>query len=279
MLTALTIDNQLQDKWYRKLFDRIRGNSLKVEIKSARGVTLRHIIYTNRNGRINWMKISSVIGSRRNNIICDENISLPSELGFRRFENTEFSIRLATNMGVYILSQLDKTADKIKVGFFDIRGDSTDCISSIIRYTSNVVIVTDNLTAFNLELRRIYEETGASIQATGNRIQLMDCDLVIAPMEIQELLPLSGNTIVLTGFAPTVCLPGLVYYSYYFRMPNKFDGIKPKEIPEEYFAGALYTGARQYQLGSIVPTVCSNYSSSQTSISICNYLEKIAEER
>ena len=120
MLTALTIDNQLQDKWYRKLFDRIRGNSLKVEIKSARGVTLRHIIYTNRIGRINWMKISSVIGSRRNNIICDENISLPSELGFRRFENTEFSIRLATNMGVYILSQLDKTADKIKVGFFVI---------------------------------------------------------------------------------------------------------------------------------------------------------------
>jgi hypothetical protein len=62
-------------------------------------------------------------------------------------------------------------------------------------------------------------------------------------------------------------------------MPNKFDSIKPKELSEEYFAGALYTKARQYELGSIVPTSCRNYSSTQTTMSICKYLSKIVADR
>lgn len=278
MLTALTIENTVKDKWYKELLNKIRGNSVKTEIKSARGVALRHITYVNRTGKIDWFRLDSVICSQRNHLLCSEDVILPAELGFRRFDNREFKIRLASNFGIYALSKLGDTADKIKTGLFDPKGQCTDILPALLKYSSNVVVVSDNLTAFNLEIRRIYEETGATVHISGNRVQLSDCDLVIAPMQIQELLPVSGNCIILSGAAPTVCVSGLVYYDYYFRMPNKFDSIKPKELSEEYFAGALYTKARQYELGSIVPTVCRNASSAQTAVSICKYLEKAAGE-
>jgi hypothetical protein len=279
MLTALTVENATSEKWYKKLVNKARGNSIKTEIKSARGVALRHIIYINRTGKIDWFKLDSVISSQRNHLLCSEDIILPVELGFKRFDNREFKVRLASNFGIFILSKLGKTADKLKTGFYDPRGECADVLAGLLKYSSNVVVVSDNLTSFNLEIRRIYEETGATVQLSSNRVQLMDCDLVIAPMQIKELLPLSGNSIVISGSAPTVCVAGLVYYDYYFRMPNKFDSIKPKELSEEYFAGALYTKARQYELGSIVPTSCRNYSSTQTTMSICKYLSKIVADR
>ncbi|MGN0489574.1 MAG: hypothetical protein ACI4HO_09960 [Ruminococcus sp.] len=279
MLTALTIESLPKENWYKNIFNKIRGNSVKTQVKSARGVALRHITYINRTGKIDWFKLDSIIGSQRNHLLCSEDIILPTELGFKRFDNKEFKIRLSANFGIYVLSKLGEKADLIKTGFFDPKGECTEILGGLLKYSSNVVVVSDNLTAFHNETRRITDETGATVQISSNRIQLMDCDLVIAPMQITELLPLSGNCIVLSGATPTVCVPGLVYHSYYFRMPNKFDSLKPKELSEEYFAGALYTKARQYELGSIVPTVCRNYSSTQTRVSICKYLEKSAESR
>lgn len=277
MLTALTIENINESKWYKNLYNKIRGNSVKVEIKGAHGVPLRHITYTSRNGKIDWFKLNDVIGNQRNHLLCSDDVLLPKELGFKAFDNKEFKVRLSSNFGIYVLSVLGELADKLKIGFFDPRGECPDILPSLVKYSSNIVVVSDNLTAFNLEIRRIYQEQGATVQVTNNRIQLMDCDLIFAPLQITELLPLSGKAVVLSGFPPTVCIPGLVYYEYYFRMPNKFVSIKPKELSEEYFAGALYTKARQYELGSIVPTVCKNFSSSQTSMSICKYFEKLTE--
>ena len=279
MLTALTIESLPKENWYKNIFNKIRRKSVKTQVKSARGVALRHITYINRTGKIDWFKLDSIIGSQRNHLLCSEDIILPAELGFKRFDNKEFKIRLSANFGIYVLSKLGEKADLIKTGFFDPKGECTEILGGLLKYSSNVVVVSDNLTAFHNETRSITDETGATVQISSNRIQLMDCDLVIAPLQITELLPLSGNCILLSGATPTVCVPGLVYDSYYFRMPNKFDSLKPKELSEEYFAGALYTKARQYELGSIVPTVCRNYSSTQTRACICKYLEKSAESR
>ena len=272
MLTALSIENLTSEIWYKKALNKLRGDAVKVDIRSARGVPLRHITYLSRSGAVNWFRLSKLIGAQRNHLLCGDDILLPADMGFRRFDNKAFKIQLASNLGVFVLSKLKNKVSDISVGIYDLRGDCTRLIAEIVRYTDNLTVVTDNLDAYNAAAAAVSEDIGAVVQVTDNRARLMDCAMLIAPEQINELLPLSGNVIVLTGAAPTVCTPGLIYYDYHFRMPNMFDRIKPADLSVEYFAGALYTKARQYELGSIVPTACSNYASSQTYRSICEHL-------
>jgi hypothetical protein len=259
------------------VINKIRGNKINVQIKNARGVSLRHVTYISRNGKLDWTQLNFLIGTQRNHLLCDENIVLPSNMGFRRFDNVDFKNRLAENMGLYILSQLDN--ENIKVGLYDVKGESTDVLKHLVKHCSCPVVVSDNLMAFEYEINSIYEEQGASVQLSNNRGHLADCDLIIAPLFIGEQLPVSDNTLILSGNPPAVSTAGLIYYNYYFRMPNQFDEIKPQELSEEYFCGALYTKARQFELGSIVPTACSNSNSTQTCKSLEEYLKKKVEEK
>lgn len=275
MLTALTVKNVIPKNCLEKIFNRLRGNSIKIEIKSARGVVLRDIVYINRNGKINWYALDSEIGAQRNQLLCTDNILFPKNSGFKRFENIEFKIQLACNLGVYVLSKLKSEIPDIKVGVFDKNACCTNLLEELINYSANIVVVTDYKDEYENTAERIAFSEGAVVSVSENRDALSDCPLVIAPGQINESLPVSGGAIVLTAFAPTICVTGLVYFDYHFRMPNMFDELKPESLSCEYFAGALYTKGRQYELGSIVPTTCSNFSSSQTPRSICDYLIRL----
>lgn len=272
MLTALTIENIKTDKWYKKLFYNIRGNSLYVNIRSARGIVVRDIRYINRNGTVDWYELDREIGAQRNHLLCGENIIFPKNMGFKRFENTQFKIQLACNLGVYVLGKIKSGFPDIKVGVYDKNGDCSGIIREIVNYCDNIFVVTDNIEKYKEAEEKLLSETGAGICVSKNRGALYDCPLIIAPGRIEESLPVSGGAIVLTAFPPTVCVAGLVYFDYCFRMPNMFDRIKPESLRTDYFAGALFTKGRQYELGSIVPTTCSNFTSSQTPRSICDYL-------
>lgn len=279
MLTALTIENIKTDKWYKNFFNKLRGNSIRVEIKSARGVALRNITYINRNGQVDWYALDSEIGAQRNHLLCSDDVVLPAEMGFKRFENTEFKIQLACNLGLFVLSKLKGEIPNVKVGLFDASANCSSLLEDLIKYCGNVAVVSDNIDEYDEITEKISEEYGAEVFVTNNREVLSDCAFVIAPEKICETLPFSGGAVVLSGFAPTVCTAGLVYFDYHFRMPNMFDKIKPDSLSNEYFAGALYTKGRQYELGSIVPTSCSNFGGSQTPGSICDYLVRMNERQ
>ncbi len=275
MLTALTIKNAETDKWYKKILNLIRGNSIIVNIKSARGVVLRDIVYISRNGEVDWYALDAEIGAQRNHLLCDDSIVFPKNMGFRRFENIQFKIQLTCNLAVYTLSKLKGEIPDIKVGLFDADALCTGVLDELVNYCGDVRVVSDCTEVYRNLSEKITASTGAAVAVSESREALADCSLVIAPAQINECLPVSGGAIVLTSFAPTVCVTGLVYFDYHFRMPNMFDRIKPDSLSCEYFAGALYTKGRQYELGSIVPTTCSNFTSSQTPRSICDYLIRL----
>lgn len=276
MLTALTIKNEESKKWYKRLFNSVRGNSLIVNIKSARGVVLRDITYICRNGTVNWFALDNEIGAQRNHLLCDDSIVFPENMGFKRFENTEFKRRLACNLGIYVLSKLKGEIPDIKTGLYDPEGELPNVLKAIVNFCGNTAVVSDNAEAYEKISGEIMDESGASVFISDKRDNLAECELIIAPCRITESIPASGSAIVLTSFAPTVCTSGLVYFDYHFRMPNMFDRIKPESLSCEYFSGALFTKGRQYELGSIVPTTCSNFTSSQTPRSICDYLIRTA---
>ncbi|MBQ5398798.1 MAG: hypothetical protein IIU14_05090 [Ruminococcus sp.] len=271
MLTALTINEIKSDKWYINLLERLRGNSVKTEIKSARGVVLRHITVDKRCERLDWELLDSIIGAQRNHLICSDSIILPKELGFKRFDDSRFRSLLSLNLTLKVISKLKNKLD-LSFALFDPEGDFPYFVPEASRYCSDIVAVTDNPEKYEQAVQTAADDNGASIQLTQSRDRLMDRTLITSPAQIREPLPLPGDSVTLTGKAPTVCLAGLVYFDYHFRMPNMFDRLKPSELSEVYFSAALFTKARQHELGSIVPTTCFNFSSSQTPRSLCEFI-------
>lgn len=270
MLTALTINNVISNKWYQKLLSRLRGNSIRTEIKSARGVVLRHITVDKRYEPLDWELLDSIIGAQRNHLICSDSIILPAELGFKRFDDSYFRSLLSLNLTLKVIAGL-KNKVELSYALYDPDGDFPEFIAEASRYCGDVSVITDYPEKFEDAVSRAADDIGSSVQVSDNRDRLMNCSLVTAPQQIREPLPLRGNSVVLTGKAPTTCVPGLVYFDYHFRMPNMFDRLKPSELSEVYFSAALFTKARQRELGSIVPLTCFNYSSSQTARSLCEY--------
>lgn len=268
MLTSLSVNFPKKGKGWKKFLNYIRKDSVSAEIKKARGVSIKRITYTSYSGRIMLDKIDSIVGAQRNRLLCSKKLSFPDNSGYRRFYSTDFSARLCTNMALSVIKECGNS-ENLKVGIYDLDGDSHDILYHILSLCSDVIVLSDNETAYRYELDRVMNDLGASAIVTKNVNDFVDCNLIIAPSPIEESLPIKNDAVVLTVERPKVQLNGFVYYKYRFKMPNGFDLLKPIECDEEYFCSALYTIASQYELGSIVPTLCGNESSEQTVKSLC----------
>ncbi len=254
-----------------KLTRRLRRDKLDVSIREARGVHLKHITYTGYNGKICLERADKIIGSQRTQLICSDMLVFPENCGYRRFYSREFSVRLCTNMALSVLSACGCASD-LKLGIYDINGDSCDFLYHALEYCSDVTVFTKNAGAYRCVADRALDELGAASVVTQNPGELSGCDFVVAVQPIEHELGLRSGAIVLTVAEPKAKVGGRVYYRYHFRTPNGFDTIKPSELDEEYFCSALYTLGGQYQLGSIVPLVCRGFQSSQTVKSLCEFL-------
>ncbi len=275
MITALTIETPEKGRGIRRLINSLRRDGVNVELKRARGVCIKHITYISRRGKVDIGKIDRFIGAQRNHLLCEEDISFPKNSGYKRFYSPAFTARLCTNMALYTISKC-KNPENLKIGIYDPDGSQHGLLTCVLRDCCDVFVVTDNPNDYLCELDEAMEKLGATAVVTKQRDELSCCDFVIAPAVISEKLPLREDAVVLTNEPPKESIKGLVYSKYYFKMPNGFDKIKPKELGEDYFCSALYTLGSQYELGSIIPTLCRSGASSQTIKSLCAYLERFA---
>lgn len=275
MITTLSLNLPEKPKGIKKLFYLIKNDKVEVEIKKARGVSVKQVTYTSYSEKIRLDKIDCIIGAQRNHLVCSPTLKFPENCGYRCFSSNAFSQRLCSNMALCAIEGCVRP-EMLKVGIYDPDGDSHDILFHILKHCSDVKVVTNDFNSYQYELERAMDELGASAFVTRNISELYDCIFVIAPCVIEEKLPLKQEALVLTTGCPKVPSSGLVYYKYHLRMPNGFDLLKPKDFDEEYFCSALYTLASQYELGSIVPLLCRNYSSSQTVKSLCAYLNRFA---
>ena len=236
---------------------------------------VKQLTYICRRQKVNLNKIDRAIGNQRTRLLCCEEMIFPNDSGYKRFYSPLFSARLCTNMALFALSKFD-TPERLTVGIYDPDAQCTDLVSFVLKYTGNACIITDNEDVFYDELNTIAEETGACAVVTHHREQLSNCDLVIAPFEIEENLPVRNDAVILTNGRPKENIKGFVYFRYCFKMPNGFALLRPEGLSEEYFCSALYTLGSQYELGSIVPDLCRNDTEAQTVKSLCSYLARFA---
>lgn len=275
MLTALTIKIAEKEKGIRGLLGRLKRDNAIIDVDRARGVYFKHITYVSYGKKLHLERLEKVLGDSRTRILCDEKTEFPEKSGMKRFYNTDFSARLCTNFVLNLLKECE-FAEKIKVGVYDTDGTNIDFLPYLMRYASDVTVVTNSAESYHEALEKIMEEMGACAVVTHSTDELKSCDIVIAPQNITESFSVRDEALVFTVGKPKSETGGQLYYKYCFKMPNGFDRIKPEELDAEYFCSALYTLGRQYQLGSIVPQLCVNDNTSQTVKSLGAYIECFA---
>lgn len=252
MITALSIQIPEKTKGLRGFADRLMGDRVSVETRKARGVTLRHVIYTSYSGEVRLEKTDEAVGAQRDRILCSDKLLFPHNSGYKRFMSTAFSSRLCTNLVLSVLMRMQNSM-KLKIGIYDPSAYCADFLLPVLERCADVMVVTSCFEPYFYTADRALSELGATAMITANRAELETRDLIIAPQRIVEPLLVSPKAVVLTVGKPVEVLRGSVFYKYRFKMPNGFDAIKPPELDEEYFCSALYTLGAQYELGSIVP--------------------------
>ena len=272
MIAALNIVYGEKGRGISRIINKIRREKITVELRKCRGISLVYVTYTTYSGKVNLDKLSGVLGSQSRRILCDSKYIFPQKSGFLRFESDAFKIRLCTNMAYQILKA--SNGNGINLGIYDPNAVICDFMLNALEYCQNVIVVTDESKMYYTQLNRALDELGATAVITNKCEELENCNLIISPLAVGSELPIRGSAIVLTTTRPTYPISGLVYCDYSFKIPASFAQIKPEILSDEYFCSALYTLENQYELGSIIPSLCSDGTNSQTVSSIVKFLSQ-----
>ena len=273
MLTALNIITPEKRSFFSNLLSVIRGNTIKVQHLYFDSVALKSITYTQNRKKINWNAIDKFTKEQRTKLLCCENMILPKDKGYRRYESFELNSRLCTNLALYLLKNISHS-ENLTVGLIDDNALYDELGFRLVDFTDKVYIFTKKHDAYIPVTERLLDEKGAVITVTKNLGKLKFCDLVIAPELIKMKLPLSENALVLTSQKPVAETDALTLYNYFFDLPKKYLSVKPDYLDDMYFASALYSLLKIYKLGSFVPRLCSGNNDIHTPSSLCNVLKK-----
>lgn len=269
MLTALTIKDYSNKKIHFRLFKRDKTN---LEVVEYNGVQLVHIIYYKYRQKINWSKISQLAGNERNNILCNANIIIPKDCGIKRYYTNSLKERIAENTALEVIKRCSEKQPSLKIGLYDPQGKRTELVSTLIKYSDNITVVTNATEDYYRIYKEIISNTGAVLVVKRNLTALKNCDIIIAPQKIKEQLPLQDNTVVFTASKPAVCYKGRVFYSYIVSFSESYKEIKPYSLSDEYFAQALYDKGKQHRLGTVLPILCISEGINSTIDEISRYI-------
>lgn len=275
MLTALSIEKDESRNVFLKTLKSIGADKIEVtDYESVRGVRLRCVTYNSRRKKINWNRLSKILGEERSSLIyCGQ--QLPSDLGFYALNTHEFKTRLCTNMILYTLSKCENIKN-IKIALYDLKANHSELLPYLSEYCDGVTVVTKAVSYYCDVAQALIEETGASTIITRNDDALSDFDIIISPDRIDKRIIAKNNAMLFTAVKPKFMLNCQVYYNYEIKLPGDLEKYKPKTIDNVTFLSALYSKGKMFSLGSVVPTVCSGLTQSHTLLSLVKQMNNIA---
>lgn len=272
MLNILTIEDRVRDTRWGRVFSHLSVDTIKSRVTEGK-VLVHHINYINRTGKVNWKKIEKVTGTSAP-VLYSGDIAPPEDIRINFFEDRELSKRLCGNMALSVLSMMDSVPKNLRIGLYDARGEYWDLAEAILRFTDNLIVVSKNFPLYRDVAERIMEESGAVLCVNPDVKCLSACMLIIAPDAVDFSFTPVTKAVVLSGARPKVPVSCQSFYGYTFSLDRDFSRLKPEGISTELFAAGLYSLCGFYELGSLVPLVCSGDSGAHTTLSLRRYLRE-----
>lgn len=273
MLTSLSVYTQTHNTRLGKLLSKIRRDSIEIYYTHKGDVKIKCIDYVQRTNNINWKKLDKIIGAQRSCLLCSKDVALNQSLQYKRFDDSEYKERLCTNMGITLANQLSK--DNISVGIIDKTGAFSTLPQCILKYTDNVIVVTENIDFYTRISENLIEETGAVVRLSQSQKSLCDCKLIIAPHKVTSNEGITQNSLLLTAHKPDIFLPCVCVYDYVIDFPKHLLQLCPNGMDKTYFASALYSLLNIYQLGALVPRLNISCDGAHTAMSLKTLLLNI----
>lgn len=267
MMTALQIERH-DSGWTRFL----RRNRIRVEHRYCDSAAVKSVTYEQYRGKVNWSVIDRFVKAQRNRVLCEKELELPPQSGYRRYVSHELSRRMCENAALYLLR--DASLCGVKVVLVDDKGDSVGLCDHLSDLCDPVYVVTDAKKIYAAQAEYLLNEKGAALRVCGSEDCLSDADLIIAPQRLTRTLPCPSYALILTGEKPAVGQNTTAIYEYFFDLPAKYRELCPPYLDEMYFASALYamTGARE--LGGELFTRCGDGNIMHTRQSLTALFQK-----
>ena len=268
MMTAFHIEEH--DSGILHLF---RRNRIRVEHRYCDAAQLKCVTYEHYRGRINWSAIDRFIKAQRNRVLCDPDLPLPKESGYRRYVSHELERRMCENAALYLLRAGGMKG--VKTVLIDNAGDSVALTGDLADYCDPVYVVTQATEIYAAQAEYLLSEKGAALRICRENACLHDADLIIAPEKLTDTLCCPGDALILTSQPPEKPQNCTAVWEYFFDLPQKYRELCPGFLREMYFASALYAMAGVRELGAELFTRCGDGTTLHTRHS----LEKLLKNR
>lgn len=250
-------------------------NRIFAEDRLIAGERVKYINIEKRREKVNWGKVRKLCRESEGVVLCQNKALIPIESGLRVFESRELRVRRCVNTGIEIARVMKNSPKCFSIGIYDPEAQIADAVYFIVKNIASVVAVSKRREVYFAERDRILEETGAVFNISSKVQALENCHLIIAPVEIKEVLPCRKSSVILTVATPKENQPSLVYYSYKTEEDARESEL-PKGISPEYFAEALYTLCGRFYLGSEVPVAIRGAGEEKSLHNMAKYLTNIA---
>lgn len=266
MMTALHIEEH--DGGFFRL---LRRNRIRVEHRYCDSAQLKCLTYEHYRGRIGWTGIDRFVKAQRNRVLCDPDLPLPKDCGYRRYVSHELSRRMCENAALYLLRAAKVKG--IKVVLIDNVGDRVGLTENLSDYCDPVYVVTGATEIYAAQAEYLLNEKGAALRICRGNTCLRDADLIIAPEKLTDTLCCPRDALILTGEIPGKTQNAAVIWEYFFDLPQKYRELCPGFLREMYFASALYAMAGAKELGAELFTRCGDGVTLHTRESLVNLLK------
>ena len=276
MLTSLDIKTPQYNSKIKQWLSKLMFDSMKVEVRCAEDIKIKHIEYINRSGKVNFKKIDKEVKAQRNRILCNKCTQLPKDSGYKRFSSKEFEYRLCTNLAISILCRLK--CSNLNVGVLDADASFCTLLKYLLKYTDSVVVVSGETDIYKEVGEQLLDELGAPIRVSKSLRSLENCDLIISPKGLPNDAVFKEDAVILTTMKPQKHFVSTVVYDYRIELDEPLSKLCPDCLSEVYFASALYTMCHMYKLGSLVPSLCITENKVHTPSSLKVLVQNIADK-
>ncbi len=257
MLMIVNVEDRPPQNLKEKALSIIRPFEIRTEIKSQENLQIMNIRYIRKRGEIRFRKIYELCSGRMKTVLCSKNISLEHTY-LIRFSDIDYKKIILGNYICYLIEKSNISSSDLKIGFYDPYGENSLLLQRLLKYTSNILVVSDMLRFYENEAERISKETGASVIVSNDISDLSKYSFLAAPCIIEKSINIGTDGIIFTAAPPLCNVSGTVITDYHTLIPKEFSMLKPDDIDETYFLAALFSLCSVSSLSEIVPVSCGN---------------------
>lgn len=268
MFTILNI----QEKTCKNIFEKIKflfqkNVFIKSKLDSIQSVYVHNINFIKISDKIDWNKISKMIGRESKFILCSKDLIIPADLNFKRFEPESYYEELCILFALEVLKKLDIRTSDFNIALYDPLGEYSSVLDELIKYASGIHVITDNEYHYEKEASRIMEEYGANV-LINKELHNKSYNLVLALHPIDRQIETNRFSVILASRPYIYPVKGIIYDKYKFSKDIDFKRFLTYEndMDQEYIAAALYELEQKEDILNIIPVEAETWFGSISNI-------------